>query len=145
MARFNLTRTTPVRLRDLRPPSAVLSREQWAIACAVDGAQSIQDLAWRCGLALYDATECVGHLIQAGVCAPSARPAPAEPPGPLAQWFGTEQPPVLSPTAVLSPGQVIPGLTAPRAAEATGGDPGPGGPPACRTARRRPGTRSPRR
>jgi len=99
MARFNLARTTPVRLRDLGAASAVLSREQWAVACAIDGARSAQDLAWTCGLALYDAIECVGRLIQAGVCVPE--PAePAEPAGPLAQWFGPE---VLSPTAVLPP------------------------------------------
>ena len=99
MARFNLARTTPVRLRDLGAASAVLSREQWAVACAIDGARSAQDLAWTCGLALYDAIECVGRLIQAGVCVPE--PAePSEPAGPLAQWFGPE---VLSPTAVLPP------------------------------------------
>ena len=68
MARFKLARTTPVRLRDLGALSAVLSREQWAVACAIDGARSVQDLAWTCGLALYEAIECVGRLIQAGVC-----------------------------------------------------------------------------
>ncbi len=96
MARFKLARTTPVRLRDLGAVSAVLSREQWAVACAIDGARSVQDLAWTCGLALYEAIECVGRLIQAGVCVPEA----AEPAGPLARWFGPE---VLSPTAVLPP------------------------------------------
>lgn len=96
MARFNLARTTPVRLRDLTAPSAVLSREQWAVACAIDGARSVQDLAWTCGLALYDAYDCVGRLIQAGVCVPE----PAEPTGPLARWSGPE---VISPTAVLPP------------------------------------------
>ena len=102
MARFNVARTTPIRLRDLGASSAVLSREQWAVACAIDGARSAQDLAWTCGLALYDAIECVGRLIQAGVCVPEpAEPAePAGPAGPLAQWFGPE---VLSPTAVLPP------------------------------------------
>lgn len=81
MARFNVARTTPVRLRDLGTASAVLSREQWAVACAIDGARSVQDLAWTCGLALYEAIECVGRLIQAGVCVPE----PAEPVGPPAR------------------------------------------------------------
>ncbi len=92
----------------------MLSREQWALACAIDGALSVQDLAWHCGLALYDTIECVGYLIQAGVCAPSgvADPVPAaEAAGPLSRWFGVvadraskpEEPPVLSPTAVLTP------------------------------------------
>jgi hypothetical protein len=53
-------------------------------------------LAWTCGLALYEAIVCVGRLIQAGVCVAE----PAEPAGPLAEWFGPE---VLSPTAVLPP------------------------------------------
>ena len=99
MARSNLARTTPVRLRDLGAASAVLSREQWAVACAIDGARSVQDLAWTCGLALYDAIDCVGRLIQAGVCVPEPA-GPAEQAGPLDQWFGPE---VLSPTAVLPP------------------------------------------
>ena len=64
----------------------MLSREQWAVGCAIDGARSAQDLAWTCGLALYDAIECIGRLIQAGVCVPE----PAEPAGPLARWFGPE-------------------------------------------------------
>jgi hypothetical protein len=81
MARYDLARTTPIRLRDLRRPSALLSREQRAIACAMDGAMSVQELAGRCGLALYDAFECVGYLIQAGICVPCVRAAPAEPAG----------------------------------------------------------------
>jgi hypothetical protein len=139
VARYNLARTTPIRLCDLRVPSAVVSREQWAVASAIDGAPSVQDLAWHCGLALYDTIECVGHLIQAGACTPCAHPGaatPAESSGPLAQWFGTfasdpsepDGPPVLSPTAVLPPPPVPPGLArrTPRAAVDTeppgGGD-----------------------
>jgi hypothetical protein len=70
MTRYHLTRTTQVRLADLGRPSAVLSRRQWAIASAVDGSASVQDLAWGCGMALYDAIECVGHLVRAGLCVP---------------------------------------------------------------------------
>ena len=77
MARYDLARTTLVRLCDLGGPSAVLSREQWAIACAIDGTRSVQDLAWQCGCALYDAIERVGGLVQADLC---ARCDPAEPP-----------------------------------------------------------------
>ena len=109
MARFNLARTTPVRLRDLGAASAVLSREQWAVACAIDDAHS----AWTCGLALYDAIECVGRLIQAGVCVPEP-PEPAKSAGPLAQWFGPE---VLSPTVVLPPTRTELPLRVPRARE----------------------------
>ncbi len=97
--------STPIRLCDLGAPTAVLSREQWAIACAIDGARTVQDLAWQCGLALYEAMECVGLLVQAGMCAPCARPE--GPDGPLALWFGSGagEPRVLSPTAVLPPPQ----------------------------------------
>src|SRR6202012_1637813 len=70
MARYHLNRTTEVRLADLARPSAVLSRRQWGIASAEDGIASVQDLAWQCGMALYDTIECVGHLVRAGLCVP---------------------------------------------------------------------------
>jgi hypothetical protein len=109
VARYNLARTKPLQLCDLGGSSAVLSREQWAVACAIDGTRSVQDLAWQCGLALYDAMERVGGLVQAGVCAPCA-PAPA--PGGLDQWFGRDEPgpaalPVLSPAQTVSPTPVL--------------------------------------
>jgi hypothetical protein len=88
MARCRLGRATPVRLRDLSRPCAVLSRPQWALACAIDGVASAQDLAWRCGLALYQTIDNIGALIAAGLCRPDAFDEPASPPGPLAQWFG---------------------------------------------------------
>jgi hypothetical protein len=110
VARYKLARTTPVELCDLGGPSAVLSRDQWAVACAIDGTRSVQDLAWQCGLALYDAMEQVGGLVQAGVCAPRG---PAETAGALDQWFGRDAPgpaalPVLAPDQVLSPTAVLP-------------------------------------
>jgi len=105
VGRYNLARTTPVQLCDLSGPPAVLTREQWAVACAIDGSRSVQDLAWQCGLALYDAIERVGGLVQAGVCAPCD---PAETTGSLAHWFGHDAPgpatlPVLAPPEVLAP------------------------------------------
>jgi hypothetical protein len=36
VSRYNLARTTPILLCDLGGPSAVLTREQWAVACAID-------------------------------------------------------------------------------------------------------------
>jgi hypothetical protein len=77
MARSGLSRTTPVQLHDLARPAAVLSRQQWALACTIDGAWSAQDLAWQCGLALYEAIEDVGALVEAGLCAPCPAEAPA--------------------------------------------------------------------
>ena len=88
LARYGLGRGTPVRLHDLGRSSAVVSRAQWALACAIDGAASAQDLAWRCGLALYEAIENLGELIAAGLCRPDSAEAPAPPAGPLAEWFG---------------------------------------------------------
>jgi hypothetical protein len=105
VGRYNLARTTPVQLCDLSGPPAVLTREQWAVACAIDGSRSVQDLAWQCGLALYDAIERVGGLVQAGVCAPCDQ---AETTGSLARWFGHDVPgpatlPMLSRPEVLAP------------------------------------------
>jgi hypothetical protein len=87
MARYGLSRTTPVRLHDLGRPAAVLSRSQWALACAIDGAASAQDLAWRCGLALYEAIENIGQLIAAGLCLSEEADVAAAPASPLAEWF----------------------------------------------------------
>lgn len=84
VARQHLARTTPVQLRDLSRPSAVLSRQQWAIACTIGGGLSAQDLAWQCGLALYEAIEYVGDLIRAGMCATGVA-ATLEPPAPRAE------------------------------------------------------------
>ena len=92
LARHPLARTVPVQLRDLGRPSALLSRKQWAIACTIGRGLSAQDLAWQCGLALYEAIEGVGELIQAGMCAvypAQALTSAGEPTGPLARWFGT--------------------------------------------------------
>jgi hypothetical protein len=101
LARYQLSPGTPVRLCDLTRPSARVSRRQWAIVCKIGEALSAGDLAWRHGLALYEAMDCVGDLVRAGLCAPdlaaggaapayapvrmaidppaSARPAPARP------------------------------------------------------------------
>jgi hypothetical protein len=132
VARYNLTRTKPLQLCDLGGSSAVLSREQWAVACAIDGTRSVQDLAWQCGLALYDAMERVGGLVQAGVCAPCA---PARTPGGLDQWFGRDEPgpaalPVLSPAETVSPTPVLSPTAVLPPAQATSRLPhrGPGGP-----------------
>ncbi len=124
MAHYHLTRTTQVRLADLGRPSAVLSSRQWAIASAVDGATSVQDLAWQCGMALYDAIECVGHLVRAGLCvqcgsrpagagrrhAPEHRqevsdlvlPPPLLEPGPVVAPAVLPPAPVMAPTSIMA-------------------------------------------
>jgi uncharacterized protein DUF4388 len=147
-----LARTTQVRLRDLTGPSAVLNRKQWAIACAVDGAASAQELAWRCGVALCEVIECVGYLIQAGLAAAGeTRPlAPAA--GPLAQRSGLSgtvttlaQVPVVTQApagAELPRRGVRPPLAAPVTAAALETEPPPAPPRRGQQARRTPGTRT---
>ncbi len=78
LAEHGLAPTTAVALCDLRAPSAVLTREQWAVACRIGAHASALDLAARRGAALIDTLECLGSLTRAGLCArfaPAARAA----------------------------------------------------------------------
>jgi hypothetical protein len=79
MAGFDLSRSGSLKLCDLKRGSAVLSREQWAIAGLIDGTASARDLAWDNGLPLYETIECISGLVRAGLCtAAAAKPAAAE-------------------------------------------------------------------
>jgi hypothetical protein len=120
MARYDLGRTTPVRLHDLDRPGAVLSHPQWALTCAIDGAASAQDLAWRCGLALYEAIENLGTLIAAGLCQPDAAEV-------AAPWIGPLQATSAGvlPAPPASPPTEWPGPIPPRAALPRRAHPGP--------------------
>ena len=86
MAAYGLAPTTAVALRDLRQPTAVLTREQWAAASQISGNASAGELARRHGTGLADMTECLGSLARAGLCAPvrvsGHRQLPAPVPGP---------------------------------------------------------------
>lgn len=104
IAQYGLAPTTAVALRELRRPSTVLTREQWAVASQIMENSSARDLALRHGTALADMTECLGSLTRAGVCSPvrirerrqltpaahgamppygaMAGPGPGHPPGP---------------------------------------------------------------
>jgi len=70
MAEHSLAPTTAVTLCGLRAPVAVLTREQWAVACQIGECASALDLAARRGAALSDTLECLGGLARAGLCAP---------------------------------------------------------------------------
>jgi hypothetical protein len=70
MAEQGLAPTTAVALCGLRAPVAVLTREQWAVACQIGDCASALDLAARRGAALSDTLECLGGLARAGLCAP---------------------------------------------------------------------------
>jgi hypothetical protein len=130
IARYRVGPSTPVRLRDLSRSAAVLSRTQWALACAIDGAASPRELAGRCGLALYEAIENIGELVAAGLCWPDAAGPPEPPAGlpepparPLAEWPGPVPPLATLPRR----GQPAPVLPVPSviAAQFTGADLGP--------------------
>lgn len=68
LARYQVSRTSTVSLRDLDHGAMVLTREQWAVASRVGRTSTVRDLAWRSGLALCDTIECVARLVRAGVC-----------------------------------------------------------------------------
>jgi hypothetical protein len=80
LAEHGLAPTTAVALCDLRVPSAVLTREQWAVACRIGAHASALDLAARRGAALIDTLECLGSLTRAGLCAPVCVSGHGQPP-----------------------------------------------------------------
>jgi uncharacterized protein DUF4388 len=90
LARYQVSPTSTVSLRDLDHGTMVLTRDQWAVASRVGGTSTVRDLAWRSGLALCDTIECVARLVQVGACTigqppaaastPSGTPAPARTP-----------------------------------------------------------------
>jgi hypothetical protein len=91
MAQHQVARTAPVELCDLGAPSAILRAEQWAVVCAITGAMSAQDIAWRCGLGLCEVIEQVGILLDGGLCALAPGPAaawPAPSGGEQERWYG---------------------------------------------------------
>ena len=97
LARYQVSRSSTVSLRDMDQGSMVLTREQWAIASRVGRTSTVRDLAWRSGLALCDTIECVGRLIRAGVCTLVAAPASSTPPS-AADAADPEDEPIMLPT-----------------------------------------------
>ena len=112
MARQGLAPTAVLQLRDLNLASAVLTPRQWAVACEIDGTRSAHDLAWRCGLALYETVECVGELVRAGMCAPipASRSRMAVPPSAPARRppLASSRPPGSVPVALPPPREPSP-------------------------------------
>jgi hypothetical protein len=70
MAEHGLTPGAAVARCDLQAPTAVVTREQWAVACQIGEHASALDIAARRGAALADTLDCLAGLIQAGLCAP---------------------------------------------------------------------------
>jgi hypothetical protein len=91
MAACGLAPSTVVAPRDLAGPSAVLTREQWAVACQVGDRVTARELAMRRGASLADTVACLDSLVKAGLCVPvwpggrghaAAERLPARAPGP---------------------------------------------------------------
>ena len=70
MAACGLAPTTAVAPRDLAAPSAVLTREQWAVACQIGDRATAGELAMRRGASLSDTVHCLDSLVRAGLCVP---------------------------------------------------------------------------
>lgn len=107
MADCDLSPTTGVALRDLAAPVAVLTRQQWLVACQIGDQASARDLAIRCGGALSDTVENLANLIRLGVCAPvpadADRPEGAEPGGPSPESVPAQRLPARPPVPGLPP------------------------------------------
>jgi hypothetical protein len=73
MAACPVPRSAPLELCDLARGSAVLTSEQWALACDLTGTFTAKDLAWAAGFSMYETVGCVGDLVEAGLCAPCPR------------------------------------------------------------------------
>jgi hypothetical protein len=107
VAEHGLAPTTALTRCDLRAPAAVLTQDQWAVACQIGDHATALDLAARRGAALSDTLECLASLTRAGLCAPvrvggraqpPARvPGPARPAGPLSGPTSAERLPVRHP------------------------------------------------
>jgi hypothetical protein len=80
LAEHGLAPTTAVALCDLRAPAAVLTREQWAVACRIGSHASALDLAARRGAALAETLDCLGTLTRAGLCTPLRGTGHGQPP-----------------------------------------------------------------
>jgi hypothetical protein len=123
MAEHGLAPGTAVARCDLRGPTAVLTREQWTVACQIGKHASALDLAARRGTALADTLECLAGLIGAGLCVPvrvSGRGKPA------ARAAGRARPPAL---ASRPHGERLPARRASHDHPWSEGSSGPGQPP----------------
>ncbi|HEY2241825.1 MAG TPA: DUF4388 domain-containing protein [Streptosporangiaceae bacterium] len=80
MSRAGVADTVPIALADFDRGPAILTREQWAIACRVNGSLTPRDLARQAGLPLYDTITALGILLRRGLCT-LATPIPSPPRG----------------------------------------------------------------
>ena len=103
--------TVPVALADFDRGPAILTRDQWAIACRVNGSLTPRDLARQAGLPLYDTVTALGILLRRGLCT-LATPVP---PPPRTSTTPVTPDPHLSQTPYPRSGATAP---APRRAEA---------------------------
>ncbi len=78
MSRAGVADTVPIALADFDRGPAILTRDQWAIACRVNGSLTPRDLARQAGLPLYDTITALGILLRRGLCT-LATPIPPPP------------------------------------------------------------------
>jgi hypothetical protein len=78
MSRAGVADTVPVALAEFDRGPAILTRDQWAIACRVNGSLTPRDLARQAGLPLYDTVTALGILLRRGLCT-LATPVPPPP------------------------------------------------------------------
>jgi hypothetical protein len=121
MSRAGIADTVPVALADFDRGPAILTRDQWAIACRVNGSLTPRDLARQAGLPLYDTVTALGILLRRGLCT-LATPVP---PPPRTSTTPVTPEPHLSRTPDPRSGATAP---APRRAEAVAPS-APSGPP----------------
>ncbi|HEY6498733.1 MAG TPA: DUF4388 domain-containing protein [Streptosporangiaceae bacterium] len=121
MSRAGIADTVPVALADFDRGPAILTRDQWAIACRVNGSLTPRDLARQAGLPLYDTVTALGILLRRGLCTLAT---PVTPP-PRTSTTPVTPDPHLSRTPDPRSGATAP---APRRAEAVAPS-APSGPP----------------
>ena len=102
IAEYGLTPTTVVEPCGLRERVAVLTREQWAVACQIGDHASARDLAARRGAPLIGTLECLGSLTRAGLYTPvrvgrRGRPLTSVPGGVRSTRWSAEPPPASYP------------------------------------------------
>jgi hypothetical protein len=68
MSHAGVADTVTIALADFDRGPAILTRDQWAIACRVNGSLTARDLARQAGLPLYDTITALGILLRRGLC-----------------------------------------------------------------------------
>jgi hypothetical protein len=118
MARVGVAHTVPVALTDLDRGPAFLTRDQWAIACRVNGTLTPRDLARQSGLSLYDTITALGTLLRRGLCTLDTPAAPVPREGSAHRPDASHRASAPAPASALVPALVPAPVSVPLPAEA---------------------------